>query len=76
MDDVPAAVRHYRDVLGFSANYEQHDIGVLDRDEVRLLLVQRTPSTAASDRGTSTCVTQTLCTRSCSAAVPTCRASR
>lgn len=43
VDDVPAAVRHYRDVLGFSVNYEQHDIGVLDRDEVRLLLVQRTP---------------------------------
>jgi predicted enzyme related to lactoylglutathione lyase len=43
LDDVPAGVRHYRDVLGFGVNYEQHDLGVLDRDEVRLLLVARTP---------------------------------
>lgn len=42
-DDVPAAVRHYRDVLGFSVNYAQEDIGVMDRDEVRVLLIQRTP---------------------------------
>lgn len=40
--DVPAAVTHYRDVLGFAVNYEQEDIGVMDRDEVRLLLVART----------------------------------
>src|SRR5262245_40736249 len=43
MDDVPGGVRHYRDVLGFSVNYEQHDIGVLDRDATRLLLIARTP---------------------------------
>jgi uncharacterized glyoxalase superfamily protein PhnB len=42
LDDVPGGVRHYRDVLGFSVNYEQHDIGVMDRDEVRLLLIART----------------------------------
>jgi uncharacterized glyoxalase superfamily protein PhnB len=42
-DDVPAAVRHYHDVLGFSVNYEQDDLGVMDRDEVRLLLIARTP---------------------------------
>jgi catechol 2,3-dioxygenase-like lactoylglutathione lyase family enzyme len=42
LDDVPAGVRHYRDVLGFSVNYEQHDIGVMDRDETRLLLIART----------------------------------
>jgi predicted enzyme related to lactoylglutathione lyase len=41
--DVPAAVGHYRDVLGFSVNYEQEDLGVMDRDEVRLLLIARTP---------------------------------
>jgi len=41
-DDVPAAVRHYHDVLGFSVNYEQEDLGVMDRDEVRLLLIART----------------------------------
>ena len=32
-DDVSAAVTHYRDVLGFVVNYQQDDIGVLDRDE-------------------------------------------
>lgn len=42
-DDVPSAVAHYRDVLGFEVNYEQADLGVLDRDEVRLLLIARTP---------------------------------
>ena len=43
LDDVPSGVKHYRDILGFKINYEQHDIGVLDRDNVRLLLVARTP---------------------------------
>jgi uncharacterized glyoxalase superfamily protein PhnB len=43
LDDVPAGVKHYRDILGFRVNYEQHDIGVLDRDDVRVLLVARTP---------------------------------
>ncbi len=43
MNDVPAGVRHYRDVLGFSVNYEQHNIGVLDRDAIRVLLIARTP---------------------------------
>jgi uncharacterized glyoxalase superfamily protein PhnB len=42
-DDVPAAVQHYREVLGFSVNYQQEDIGVMDRDEVRVLLIRRTP---------------------------------
>ena len=42
LDDVPAGVAYYRDVLGFSVNYQQHDLGVMDRDEVRLLLVART----------------------------------
>ena len=42
-DEVPRSVVHYRDVLGFSVNYEQEDIGVMDRDEIRLLLIARTP---------------------------------
>jgi len=42
-DDVPASVTHYRDVLGFGVNYEQDDVGVMDRDDVRLLLIARTP---------------------------------
>ena len=40
--DVAAAVSYYRDVLGFTINYQQHDIGVMDRDAIRLLLVART----------------------------------
>ena len=43
LNDVAAGLRHYRDVLGFTVNYEQHDIAVMDRDEVRLLLIARTP---------------------------------
>ena len=42
LTDVPAGVAHYRDVLGFSVNYQQHDLGVMDRDIVRLLLIGRT----------------------------------
>jgi predicted enzyme related to lactoylglutathione lyase len=40
--DVPAGVVHYRDALGFRVNYEQSDLAVMDRDDVRLLLVART----------------------------------
>jgi uncharacterized glyoxalase superfamily protein PhnB len=42
LDNVPAGVAHYRDVLGFHVNYQQHDLGVMDRDDVRLLLIART----------------------------------
>jgi uncharacterized glyoxalase superfamily protein PhnB len=42
LDDVGAAIAHYRDVLGFRINYAQHDIGVMDRDSVRVLLIART----------------------------------
>ena|SRR6187431_1583102 len=41
-DDVAASVAYYRDVLGFSINYEQADIAVMDRDAVRVLLIART----------------------------------
>ena len=40
--DVPAGVAYYREVLGFEVNYQQHDLGVMDRDEVRLLLIAKT----------------------------------
>jgi uncharacterized glyoxalase superfamily protein PhnB len=43
LKDVPAGVAHYRDVLGFSINYQQQDLGVMYRDSVTLLLVQKTP---------------------------------
>jgi catechol 2,3-dioxygenase-like lactoylglutathione lyase family enzyme len=41
LTDVTARVAYYRDVLGFSVNYQQHDLGVMDRDGVRLLLIGR-----------------------------------
>lgn len=43
LSNVPAGIAYYRDVLGFSINYQQHDLGVMDRDSVRILLVARTP---------------------------------
>ena len=42
LTDVPAGVAYYREVLGFTVNYAQHDLGVMDRDSTRLLLVART----------------------------------
>lgn len=42
-DDVAKAVEHYLSVLGFSLNYQQHDIGVIDRDSARILVIARTP---------------------------------
>ncbi len=41
-DNVSAAVIYYRDVLGFRINYQQHDLGVMDRDQVTILLIART----------------------------------
>jgi len=41
LTNVAAGVVHYRDVLGFEVNYSQHDIGVMDRDDIRVLLIAR-----------------------------------
>jgi uncharacterized glyoxalase superfamily protein PhnB len=41
-DDVAAGVAYYRDVLGFSINHAQHDLGVMDHGDVTLLLIART----------------------------------
>jgi uncharacterized glyoxalase superfamily protein PhnB len=41
-DNVPAAVAYYRDVLGFSINYQQDDLGVMYRDAITILLIART----------------------------------
>jgi uncharacterized glyoxalase superfamily protein PhnB len=41
--DVAAGVVHYRDVLGFSVNYEMPGFAVMDRDRVRMLLITKTP---------------------------------
>lgn len=43
LTDVPRGVAYYRDVLGFTVNYAQDDLGVMDRDKTRLLLIARTP---------------------------------
>jgi predicted enzyme related to lactoylglutathione lyase len=40
--DIPGGVAYYRDVLGFHVNYQQHDLGVMDRDDVTVLLIART----------------------------------
>jgi predicted enzyme related to lactoylglutathione lyase len=42
LNDVAAGVRHYVEVLGFAINYAQADIGVMERDAVTVLLIQRT----------------------------------
>lgn len=42
VDDVAEAVVYYRDILRFSVNHEQAGIGVIDRDEARILLIKRT----------------------------------
>jgi uncharacterized glyoxalase superfamily protein PhnB len=43
LSDVAAGVAYYRDILGFKINYQQHNLGVMDRDRVRLLLIAKTP---------------------------------
>lgn len=51
LDDVAAGVVYFRDALGFHVNYVQHDIAVMDRGVVRVLLVART----AAHRGIGSC---------------------
>ncbi|WP_348260773.1 VOC family protein [Telmatobacter sp. DSM 110680] len=41
-DNVAAAVDYYRDILGFRINYQQDDLGVMDRDAITVLLIART----------------------------------
>jgi predicted enzyme related to lactoylglutathione lyase len=42
LNDVAAGIAYYCDVLGFHINYAQHDLGVMDRDRITLLLIART----------------------------------
>lgn len=42
LDDVAAGIDYYEEVLGFTINYQQEDLGVMDRDAVRVLLIART----------------------------------
>ncbi|MFT3788971.1 MAG: VOC family protein [Tepidisphaeraceae bacterium] len=40
--DVAAGVTHYRDVLGFTINYQMDGFAVMDRDRARILLISKT----------------------------------
>jgi uncharacterized glyoxalase superfamily protein PhnB len=42
LTDVAAGVAYYQQVLGFKVNYVQDDLGVMDRDDVTILLIART----------------------------------
>jgi catechol 2,3-dioxygenase-like lactoylglutathione lyase family enzyme len=42
LSDVSAGVTYYQRVLGFRINYAQDDLGVMDRDDVTILLIART----------------------------------
>ena len=42
LSTVTSGVAYYRDVLGFNINYQQHDLAVMDRDRVTVLLSERT----------------------------------
>jgi catechol 2,3-dioxygenase-like lactoylglutathione lyase family enzyme len=42
VDDVAAAVDHYRDVLGFSVTWQGDDLGYMKRDRVTVVLLART----------------------------------
>ena len=49
--DVAAGVAHYRDVLGFSVNYQMDGFAVMDRDRARILLITKT----AQHQGIASC---------------------
>jgi len=51
VDQVEDAVTYYCDVLGFKINYAQHDLGVMYRDKVTLLLIER----ADTHKGIGSC---------------------
>jgi catechol 2,3-dioxygenase-like lactoylglutathione lyase family enzyme len=42
LTNLVAGIAHYRDVLGFHVNYQDSNIGVMDRDRVTVLLFPRT----------------------------------
>ena len=42
LSDVSAGVAYYQKVLGFRINYAQDDMGVMDRDDVTVVLIART----------------------------------
>jgi predicted enzyme related to lactoylglutathione lyase len=42
LSDVPAGVAYYQKVLGFKINYAQDDLGVMNRDDVTVVLIART----------------------------------
>ncbi len=48
---VAAGVAYYQKVLGFHINYQQEDLGVMDRDDMTLLLIQRGDRTGIGSCG-------------------------
>jgi catechol 2,3-dioxygenase-like lactoylglutathione lyase family enzyme len=42
LDDVAAGIAYYERVLGFKINHAQGDLGVMDRDDITILLIART----------------------------------
>jgi catechol 2,3-dioxygenase-like lactoylglutathione lyase family enzyme len=42
LSNVPAGVEYYQNVLGFRINFAGDDFGVMDRDDVTLILIPRT----------------------------------
>jgi predicted enzyme related to lactoylglutathione lyase len=40
--DVAASARHYQEVLGFTVNYIQNDLAVMDRDDITIILFAKT----------------------------------
>jgi uncharacterized glyoxalase superfamily protein PhnB len=49
--DVAAGVAYYRDVLGFTINYQMDGFAVMDRDRARILLISKTQQ----HRGIASC---------------------
>jgi len=44
LNDVPAGVAYYQQVLGFKINYAEGNIGVMYRDDVTIVLLARSPA--------------------------------
>jgi catechol 2,3-dioxygenase-like lactoylglutathione lyase family enzyme len=53
LSDVPAGIAYYQCVLGFKINYAQNDFGVMYRDDVTLLLIDRAMGPARFSRARS-----------------------
>jgi hypothetical protein len=50
LSNLTAGIAHYRDVLSFAVNYADDKIGVMFRDQVAVLLIQRTARNSGAGR--------------------------